>query len=480
MKSRYLLRRQRGAIAIMFALTLLMLFGFLGLTLDLGATYDLKTELQNAADAAALAGAKDLNGTATGVTNAVARAKSVAASNNHSYSRSLTLVDADIGFASDPDATTWLSVGAAQGAPSGLLFIRVTAPTTSRNNWFMQVAGGPASTAAKAEAVAGRFSIGITPIGVCALDPDKYDHYPPPAGDELMEYGFRRGMAYDIVNINPLGAAANKYLLNPLDIPSGPNDNSCTPSNNNTPTVRPFICSGNASIITTLPGYVYANTGMQSTLNADFNSRFATGGSCTVPPDANIRQYTAGATTPAWMSPGPGNNHQGVRLVNSGGANIPFTPSPTTLGTTANWGVLWSYTKAVQYGSGSPPFTPYDTPDWRNLYPYDTPDRNDPSHIVSPPGGTYPTAPAGAATPYNQTNGPYFLAGSGARERRVLNVALVDCSSEKKNGKCTTLRVLGIGKFFMPVPADVPSHLYGEFAGLIPDAELTAEIKLYH
>ena len=469
MKNRTLLRRQRGAIAIMFALTLLMLFGFLGLTLDLGATYDLKTELQNAADAAALAGAKDLNGTATGITNAVARAKSVAASNKHSYSRSLALVDADIGFASEPDATNWLSVGAAQGAPSGLLFIRVTAPPTSRNNWFMQVAGGPASTAASAVAVAGRFSIGITPIGVCALDPDKYDHYPPPAGDELMEYGFRRGMAYDIVNINPLGAAANKYLLNPLDIPSGPNDNSCTPSNNNTTTVRPFICSGNASIITTLPGYVYANTGMQATLNAEFNSRFTTGGRCTVPPDANIRQYTAGNGTPSWM--GTGYQQQGVSLRTSGGATLPitYTTNPT------EWGVLWSYTKAVRYAS-SPPFTPYDTVDWPSIYP----DTDDPSHINWPPAGTYPTTPAGAATPYNQSNGPYFLAGPGARERRVLNVALVDCSSEVNNGKCTTLRVLGIGRFFMPVPADVPSHLYGEFAGLIPDAELTAEIKLYH
>lgn len=467
MKNRTPLRRQHGAVAIMFALTLLILFGFLGLTLDLGATYDLKTELQNAADAAALAGAKDLNGTASGISSAVASAKLVAASNKHSYSTSLTLADANIGFASEPDASTWLSVGAAQAAPSGLLFIRVTAPTTSRNNWFMQVAGGPASTAANAIAVAGRFSIGIAPIGVCALETTKYGQLPHTGiATELKEYGFRRGVGYDVVNINPLGAAANKYLLNPLDIPSGPNDNSCTPSNNSTTTVRPFICSGNASIITTLPGYVYANTGMQSTLNAEFNSRFATGGSCTIPADANIKQYTAGDTTPGWMSPEPGNNHQGVRLVSAGGATLPFTPP----GTTADWGVLWSYTKAVQYGSGSPPFASYNTPDWPNLYP----------SIAAPPGGTYPTTPAGAATPYNQTNGTYFQAGPGARERRVLNIALVDCASEKKNGKCTTLKVLGIGRFFMPVPADVPKHLYGEFAGLIPDAELTANIMLYH
>jgi hypothetical protein len=32
----------------------------------------------------------------------------------------------------------------------------------------------------------------------------------------------------------------------------------------------------------------------------------------------------------------------------------------------------------------------------------------------------------------------------------------------------------------MPVQADVAHNLYGEFAGLVDDAELTSDIKLYH
>jgi Flp pilus assembly protein TadG len=458
-----LLKRKRGVVAIMFGLVLVVLFGFLGLALDLGSTYNLKTELQNAADAAALAGAKDLNGTTTGINNAVASAKALAASNKYGYSTSLVLADADIGFASDPDAATWLNVGAAQGAPAGLLFIKVTTPTKSRNNWFIPVAGGPATSTVATYAVAGRFSIAITPIGVCALSTTKYGqlaHTGIPS--ELMEYGFRRGIAYDVININPLGAAPNKYLLNPLDVPSGANDNSCTPSNNNTPTARPFICAGNASIITTLPGYVYANAGMQTTLNAEFNARFTTGGSCTVPADANIKEYVAGAATPGWMNPAPGNDNQGVKLVD----HMPFAP-PTTA-TISDWGVLWSYNKALQYGSGSPPFTAYGIADWPGLYP------------TSPTAVAYPTTPVGAATPYNQTSGPYFQAGPGARDRRVLNLALIDCPTFQNNGKCSTLKVLGIGRFFMQVQADVAHNLYGEFAGLVDDAELTSDIKLYH
>ncbi|UUZ47585.1 pilus assembly protein [Massilia sp. B-10] len=48
-------RRQRGAIALLFGLTLVVLLAMHGLVLDLGHLYVLKSELQNGADAAALA-----------------------------------------------------------------------------------------------------------------------------------------------------------------------------------------------------------------------------------------------------------------------------------------------------------------------------------------------------------------------------------------------------------------------------------------
>jgi len=44
--------RQRGAVAIMTALSLLLLIAMIGLVVDLGYLYTRKTELQNAADAA--------------------------------------------------------------------------------------------------------------------------------------------------------------------------------------------------------------------------------------------------------------------------------------------------------------------------------------------------------------------------------------------------------------------------------------------
>src|SRR5512139_2980219 len=82
MKNQSSLHRQSGAVAIMTAFALVLLIAMIGLVVDLGYLYTRKTELQNAADAAALAGARELNGTAAGVTAAVARAIALAGENS--------------------------------------------------------------------------------------------------------------------------------------------------------------------------------------------------------------------------------------------------------------------------------------------------------------------------------------------------------------------------------------------------------------
>jgi Flp pilus assembly protein TadG len=53
-------RQQRGAVAIMLGITLAVLIGFAGLAIDLGRFFIIKTELQNAMDACALAASSQL------------------------------------------------------------------------------------------------------------------------------------------------------------------------------------------------------------------------------------------------------------------------------------------------------------------------------------------------------------------------------------------------------------------------------------
>lgn len=64
------IKRDEGTVAIIVALMLVVLIGFLGFVVDTGQIFRVRNELQNVADASALAGARMLDGTLAGVTKA--------------------------------------------------------------------------------------------------------------------------------------------------------------------------------------------------------------------------------------------------------------------------------------------------------------------------------------------------------------------------------------------------------------------------
>src|SRR5688572_28900048 len=74
-------KRERGSVLAMSALGMLTFLLATGMAVDLGHFYLVKSELQNAADAAALAGASALNSGPTGIQRAQERA--TAAMNNY-------------------------------------------------------------------------------------------------------------------------------------------------------------------------------------------------------------------------------------------------------------------------------------------------------------------------------------------------------------------------------------------------------------
>jgi hypothetical protein len=67
--------RQRGAILVMTVIFLVILLGFAALALDFGRLYVLRTEMQNAADASAMAAAAELDGDVNAISDAVIAAK---------------------------------------------------------------------------------------------------------------------------------------------------------------------------------------------------------------------------------------------------------------------------------------------------------------------------------------------------------------------------------------------------------------------
>jgi len=166
---------QRGVVAIITALSLVALVGFVGLALDLGHLYVNKTELQNAADACALAASRELTcdpsaGTcsASYLDNAVAAGTAVAARNSHDFQdTAISIAPGDVRF------YTALAPNAAY-QPSGSAdvnsrFVMCIARAEDIPPWFMQVLGqGPKDVSAYAVATLRNAQTSCAiPIGLC-------------------------------------------------------------------------------------------------------------------------------------------------------------------------------------------------------------------------------------------------------------------------------------------------------------------------
>lgn len=167
---------QHGAVAIIVALSLAVLIGFAGLVLDLGRLYVNKTELQNAADACALAAARELTcsvapcpaGNLTSAQNA--GIYTAGRSNRDLQASPVTIAPADVKFSTvfAPNSS-YLSI--AGGADPASKFVMCTANSTGLLPWFMGVMGLPAANAVSATAVAtlgpGNTFCSTAPIGIC-------------------------------------------------------------------------------------------------------------------------------------------------------------------------------------------------------------------------------------------------------------------------------------------------------------------------
>lgn len=516
-------KQQRGAVAVMTGLLLmLVLIPVAGLVLDLGHLYIVKSELQNLADAAALAAGKDLDNSDTGLNNAVASGKAIAAKNRYDFGHTLTLQDVNFRFASSPEGP-WYTLAQSLGNATGRTFVEVNTKAggtsaQSINTWLMRVAGKP-STSTFGLAVAGRFVNTVTPIGICAIDPaHRTASYNYGSFTEIVEYGFRRGMSYNLFDLGSLGgASSDPYQINPVNAPP----NTCNPAMAATNATAPFICAGNSAVLPTGVGQVYTNTGVAAALSTAFNSRFNDfpGGSkcdpATAPPDKNIMEFSSGAGNPPanWQDSGGTTLPSQVSVSTSGSPKLPQYSMPyeaaasdptkvwpsttstrvTTPATYAQHGVLWSYTPAIQ-ADGNTAITPAQANSTIGTNVLGT-DKlmyglkgTATDYIKESGADSYPNLVGTGFTathpaPYNQASGPTFLAPAGrtgVENRRILNIVLVDCTKAPVgSGACGVMDVVGIGKFFMLKRADInSSQLNLEFTGLVEPVP-SAEVKLY-
>lgn len=437
-------KSEDGAIAIMTAFVIVIMIAMFGFALDLSRSYNRKVELQSMADAAALAAVRALDGTSNGIDNAVNAAANIASTFSFSYNNAIvTWSPAALTFGTAPDggATGWVDGTSAKANAGKVFFAKVDtsmlAPSHGQvNNVLIPILSSDfAVTNVAATAVAGRDSLNALPLAVCA-------NSNTPASSlsgELVEYGFRRGVSYDLMKLSPGGGAPQNFLVNPIT-PAGTVGKSMMGSLD---IVAAYVCTGKMAIPTLRGGEITVESGFPiGSLFQQLNSRFGTYATpcqpSSAPADANVKSFDlAGAN---WIKSQP----PGLSV-----------------------GPLWSYAKAATYSSytanhGIEPatgYSTYSTTNWGTLYP-------------GPPAAqsqSYPTT-----TPYQNTGGA--AAYKTIYNTRVLRVPLLQCPVP--SGSVVNATVLGIGKFFMTIPA-TSSTLYGEFAGTETWAAISGSARLY-
>lgn len=469
---------QRGMFAVMCAALIPLMLAFCGLALGLSQIYNRKIELQGMARAVALAAAAELNGTPQGIINAVDKASSTASKFKYDYQTSFTVPSAAISFSDSPLASAdWKTSGGAQAAPANIYYVTVDTSQMAASvgtviPYFLQFVDKSLTTVQLTErAVAGRMGIKVTPLAVCAMG----SQAGVARGTELVEYGFRRGVSYDLMKLNPGGTSAENFVVDPLVAPGA----TAAAYHTSAVEVGPFVCTGTMWMprITGANIQVTRNFPIGS-LYKQLNSRFDdyTGNFCNpngAPPDINIKSFAY--NTGSWMNPVQTQQNASMTPTQvTVGGKMQTVADPLTLpaGTTNKvWGPLWAYAKPAKFssyvpGQAEPPagYSTFATTDISAVPLYQT--------GLSVSG--YPTALQGG-TPYKSSVTFPTHKALAEEGRRVLYIPLLSCPAA--TGTNINATVIAVGKFFMTVPATA-SSVSAEFAGIAPAQSYAGGVEL--
>lgn len=120
-------KRERGSILATSSVAMLAVLLAVGMGVDISRFYLNKTELQNAADAAALAGVYGLTGYAEGIDEAVARAVEVM--NSYEFNHTgVSFPEENVTFAVNLNDENYMTAGQAKLTPTNIRFVKVVTP----------------------------------------------------------------------------------------------------------------------------------------------------------------------------------------------------------------------------------------------------------------------------------------------------------------------------------------------------------------
>jgi len=208
---------------VMTAIAMVTLFLMLGLAIDVSRIYEVRAELQNAADAAALSAARELNSGTTGIVNAAAAAASASLTNTYSLKKINVTVNPNTGveFAVnlntlDPNGRGYVSYQSYTGFSQAdkeafakdVRFVRVTTQAGSTSIIF--TVGLLGSSHSETRTATAGMSVGLNricdffPVAVALTDPN-------PTPGTIMTLNFVQG------NGNSATLSDHDYII--LEVP---------------------------------------------------------------------------------------------------------------------------------------------------------------------------------------------------------------------------------------------------------------------
>jgi hypothetical protein len=475
---------QSGAVAALTGVALIALVGIGGLAYDVSRAYALRAELESAVDAAALAGASQLDGTAGAMGRAQTAAMGSLVGNREAladaFEANVAVVPADIAFlsAQDPDVVATTDAGAS--------FIRINLTPRSLGLVFGMLTGATGFNAS-AHAVAGYGTAicKVPPLMICnpdeatslTFDGDAYIGHsflltPPPGGNGAWgpgNFGFLSvgSGAADVKNAMGRNPPLTECFGTSVQTQTG-NIASADDWFNTRFDIYKSSSAGNKNDVFFAPAM---NTMIGVKTNAGASacspSVSAPGDSCAssaavasgmgFPLDCN--QGTARIGSGVWnLAQYFATNHSGI----TPGAYIPQVPAGAT-------GSGWAAYGPAPAAGGTTP-TRYQVYEWELAML---------SGAIAKPAGAFSdsqTAVSGshdyAAPQCNK------LGAQSTPDRRTISVVVVNCLADNVHGS-STVNVISYVDLFLTAPAHNNS-IYGEVIGSTTDVSAVGEeTKLY-
>jgi Flp pilus assembly protein TadG len=488
MHARELWDNRDGAVIPYLAMMLAVIIGLAALALDASRLMNLQTQLQNGADALALAGSAELDRRPDSIIRAEAAIRDLIANTVAGSGTDQRVKVESIDFLKSLPTSDDLSVTTADltDDPTLAAYVQVTvAPVSLQTIFPVSLVSGRLNVALRAESVAGYDQIicnAVTPVYVCnPFETAGMTYYQATQAliaaneDTASQRRLIRLSGSQLNNNGAYGAGSIGYLAPSTgSFPAaacGPGSAYGVPQALATSGVRACFRLSAANLLSSDDGPA------ADALNTRFDI-YANGfGACRIyAPDQNVRKGFVAIGNTQWCDAIPAGTNWPISAANATALPIDGnmvrangTLDPTIDIGNGSWNctVYWSEAHFSGPGKGSPPagYTTAATITRYQVYTYEMNLLNDRSR-----GGEI---------------GAPQCAPPGENNRRIVTAAIINCGSTPvpMRNDAQGVPIAAFGRFFLVLPANsrTNSNLYAEFLGLVKrsDPSSTDMVQLY-